>query len=84
MGKSTISTGPFSIAFCMFTRPGTCVPWQEPGFPLPADVCLDPPFHSSWVKVGVQSIVMSLKKKTQRYLGEVLNLIILYHIGVPK
>ena len=22
MGKSTISTGPFSIAFCMFTRPG--------------------------------------------------------------
>jgi len=21
-GKSTISTGPFSIAFCMFTRPG--------------------------------------------------------------
>ena len=23
MGKSTISTGPLSIAFCMFTRPGT-------------------------------------------------------------
>ena len=23
MGKSTISTGPFSIAFCMFTRPGS-------------------------------------------------------------
>ena len=22
MGKSTISTGPFSMAFCMFTRPG--------------------------------------------------------------
>ena len=22
MGKSTISTGPFSIVFCMFTRPG--------------------------------------------------------------
>ena len=23
MGKSTISTGPFSIAFCMFTKPGS-------------------------------------------------------------
>ena len=23
MGKSTISTGPCSIAFCMFTRPGS-------------------------------------------------------------
>ena len=27
MGKSTISTGPFSIAFCMFTRPGNHHKW---------------------------------------------------------
>ena len=29
MGKSTISTGPFSIAFCMFTRPGKCLFFQR-------------------------------------------------------
>ena len=28
LGKSTISTGPFSIAFCMFTRPGIMDFWR--------------------------------------------------------
>ena len=36
MGKSTISTGPFSVAFCMFTRPGmgeTNIENEHPSIP---------------------------------------------------
>ena len=38
MGKSTISTGPFSIAFCMFTRPGN---HQSIGISMPHGFPLD-------------------------------------------
>ena len=45
MGKSTISTGPFSIAFCMFTRPGKCLFFQSVRSRYSASAHVDAALH---------------------------------------
>ena len=76
MGKSTISTGPFSIAFCMFTRGYIFEGDQRPnphGFPVfffPTQV---PTAVPSPTEIGDEPTVGTVVKVEERVHGGLLN-----------
>jgi hypothetical protein len=77
-GKSTISTGPFSIAFCMFTRPGNIKLWSNQPNPDPEssvspDFCFwNSSIYGAAVPVDIQPIICS--HSLHSYSGPLQNL----------
>ena len=87
MGKSTISTGPFSMFFCMLTRPDTCkFQHQKPTFRCFFGDFAASPWHASMITFNVSlrqcgrkafrriiRISQQTWRFTQVYMGKSLN-----------